>query len=65
MVGNYLYEDAQIYFNWMATGNTPAMVKKVVGKGSQYLIASSDADGDYLDGGQAADQCIAPRGISR
>jgi hypothetical protein len=52
MVGNYLYQDAQIYFNWMATGNTPAMVKKVVGKGSQYLIASSDADGDYLDGGQ-------------
>jgi hypothetical protein len=52
MVGNYLYQDAQIYFNWMATGNTPAMVKKVVGKGSQYLVASSDADGDPLDGGQ-------------
>ncbi len=46
--GRYL--DARTYFFYMATVNTPAMVKKMVGKGSQYALAYTDEDGNYLDG---------------
>ncbi len=42
--------DARTFFFYIATVNTPAMVLKMVGKGSQYALASTDANGDYLDG---------------
>jgi hypothetical protein len=42
--------DARTRFFYAATVNTPAMVLKMIGKGSQYAIAFLDADGNYLDG---------------
>ncbi len=42
--------DARTYFFYIATVNTPAMVRKMVGVGSQYALATTDANGDYLDG---------------
>jgi hypothetical protein len=48
--GRYL--DARTYFFYMATVNTPAMVDKMVGAGSQYALACTDKDGNYLDGGK-------------
>jgi len=42
--------DARTLFFYGATVNTPAMVLKMVGKGSQYAYAATDADGNYLDG---------------
>ena len=35
-----------------ATVTTPAMCMRLTGVGSQYLIASKDADGNHLDGGK-------------
>ena len=37
---------------YMAAGNSPAMMAKNVGQGSQYLWAYRDASGDFLDGGK-------------
>jgi hypothetical protein len=34
----------------MAAGNSPAMMDKNIGQGSQYLWAYRDADGAFLDG---------------
>jgi hypothetical protein len=48
MGGRYL--DARTLYFYQATVNTPAMVLKMVGKGSQYAYATTDANGDYLDG---------------
>ncbi len=42
--------DARTRFFYVATVNTPAMVLKMVGKGSQYALAARDAEGRYLDG---------------
>lgn len=44
--------DARTMFFYIATVNTPAMVLKMVGKGSQYALNILDANGDYLDGGK-------------
>jgi hypothetical protein len=44
--------DARINAYYMAAGNSPAMMAKNVGQGSQYLWAYRDADGDYFDGGK-------------
>lgn len=49
--GRYL--DARTLFFYMATVNTPAMVMKMVGAGSQYAAAYTDEDGNYLDGGKS------------
>ena len=46
--GRYL--DARSYFFYNATVNTPAMVLKMVGKGSQYLIGTKDNKGRRFDG---------------
>ena len=46
--GRYL--DARTFFFYMATVNTPAMAKKFVGKGSQYLFGDKDKNGNYLYG---------------
>ena len=42
--------DSRIYMHFYATGITPAMALKLVGKGSQYAIAYLDKDGNALDG---------------
>ena len=42
--------DARTMFFYLATVNTPAMVLRMVGVGSQYAIASRDSAGEYLDG---------------
>jgi hypothetical protein len=44
--------DARSFFHFYATGITPAMTAKMVGKGSQYAIAYLDAEGKALDGGK-------------
>ena len=42
--------DARTYFFYMATVNTPAMVLKLIGKGSQYALVTKDKDGEYFEG---------------
>ena len=42
--------DSRIYMHFYATGITPAMAVKNVGKGSQYAIAYLDSKGKALDG---------------
>ena len=44
----YLDIDRRAYFSYVATVCTPAMVKKMVNTGSQYLLAIKDGDKDYL-----------------
>ena len=46
--GRYL--DARTQFFYGATMNTPAMVLKMVGLGSQYAIATQDSSGNIFDG---------------
>jgi hypothetical protein len=46
------YLDARTLFFYMATGITPAMAEEIVGGGSQYALATLDADRNYLDGGK-------------
>ena len=48
--GRYL--DSRTLMFYGATLNTPAMVMKMVGVGSQYAYACTDRNGDYLDGGK-------------
>jgi hypothetical protein len=45
--------DARTMFFYQATVNTPAMVLKMVGRGSQYAIATVDKNGEYLDGSKS------------
>jgi len=42
--------DARNNVYYMAAGNSPAMMEKNVGQGSQYLWTYRDADGRFLDG---------------
>ena len=42
--------DARTQFFYIATVNTPAMVLKIPGVGSQYALAATDSEGRYLDG---------------
>jgi len=42
--------DSRVYMHFYATGITPAMSVKMVGKGSQYLIAYLDENKNVLDG---------------
>jgi len=44
--------DARSFFFFYATGITPAMTAKMVGKGSQYALTYVDSDGNALDGGK-------------
>lgn len=44
--------DARTLFFYMATVNTPAMVMKIPGVGSQYAWTAKDAQGEFLDGGR-------------
>jgi hypothetical protein len=59
-VGGYKFQsqpgvlnlDGYIFYYFMATGVTPAMEEKMVGKGSQYAWTARDAAGNLLDGGK-------------
>jgi hypothetical protein len=59
-VGGYKFEsapgvsnlDGAAFYYFMATGVTPAMEEKMVGRGSQYAWTPRDANGSYLDGGK-------------
>jgi hypothetical protein len=42
--------DARVLMHYYATGITPAMVRKMVGVGSQYAAATTDSQGKPLDG---------------
>jgi len=42
--------DARAFFHFYATGITPAMTSKMVGKGSQYAVAYTDARKKPFDG---------------
>ena len=42
--------DARTMFFYIATVNTPAMVWKLIGAGSQYAQNVTDTDGNFLDG---------------
>jgi len=42
--------DSRVYMHFYATGITPAMAIKNVGRGSQYAIAYLDSSGNPLDG---------------
>jgi hypothetical protein len=44
--------DARNNVYYMAAGNSPAMMAKNVGQGSQYLWTYRDAAGEFLDGAQ-------------
>jgi hypothetical protein len=48
----YVNVDNRAAWNYAATGNSPAMVQRTVGSGSQYLLAARDASGAFLDGGR-------------
>jgi len=57
--GGYKFEDngallldSYSFFFFYATGVTPAMEAKMVGKGSQYAAAFVDSEGNPLDGGK-------------
>ena len=44
--------DGYVFYYFMATGVTPAMEMKMVGRGSQYAWTARDAKGEPLDGGK-------------
>jgi len=48
----YVNVDNRAAWNYAATGNSPAMVQRTVGSGSQYLVVTRDASGAFLDGGK-------------
>jgi hypothetical protein len=48
----YVNVDNRAAWNYAATGNSPAMVQRTVGSGSQYLVVTRDAGGAFLDGGK-------------
>jgi hypothetical protein len=58
-IGGYKFEqngannlDGAAFFFFAATGVTPAMEIKMVGKGSQYAWTPTDSKGNLLDGGK-------------
>jgi hypothetical protein len=57
--------DARILFFYQATVNTPAMVLKMVGVGSQYAIGDHDKDGNILDGNKNYKLHIPPNPPAR
>ncbi|MFC1833746.1 DUF1254 domain-containing protein [Thermodesulfobacteriota bacterium] len=53
--------DSRIYMHFYATGITPAMAVKNVGKGSQYAIAYLDKNGNALDGSKTYKIHLPPK----
>lgn len=58
----YRQNDARTSFFYIATGITPAMAMRLTDVGSQYLLASKDADGNYFDGAKTY-KVTLPKGI--
>jgi hypothetical protein len=56
----YVNVDHRAAWNYAATGDSPAMVERIVGAGSQYLMATRDASGAFLDGGKNYRLHLAP-----
>ena len=52
--------DARAGFHFYATGITPAMAMKIIGKGSKYAYTYNDADGNPLDGGKTYKVHVPP-----
>jgi hypothetical protein len=44
--------DVRTYYFYFATIHTPAMLMKMIGAGSQYVMASKDARGERFEGGR-------------
>jgi len=42
--------DDRFMFHYYATGITPAMAMRIIGKGSAYAMTAHDVQGNYLDG---------------
>jgi hypothetical protein len=67
------YLDARSIFFYPATVNTPAMVRKMIGLGSQCIYAARDMQGNCLDGAKnyklntpaVDDQLVAPTVLAR
>ncbi|MGO4740752.1 DUF1254 domain-containing protein [Bosea sp. 2KB_26] len=53
--------DARNNVYYMAAGNSPAMMAKNVGQGSQYLWTYRDADGAFLDGAKTYKLHVPPK----
>ncbi len=53
--------DARDNVYYMAAGNSPAMMEKNVGQGSQYLWTYRDAGGNYLDGAKTYRLHVLPK----
>jgi hypothetical protein len=52
--------DARALFHYFATGITPAMEKKLVGAGSQYVYTGRDSEKRYLDGSKTYKITLPP-----
>ncbi|CAH2602545.1 conserved exported protein of unknown function [Rhodovastum atsumiense] len=52
---------AYSFYYFLATGVTPAMEEKMVGRGSQYAWAARDAKGEPLDGGKSYRLHLPPK----
>ncbi len=52
--------DARAGFHFYATGITPAMAKRIIGKGSKYAYTYLDVDGNPLDGGKTYQVHLPP-----
>ena len=52
--------EARAGFHFYATGITPAMTFKIIGKGSKYAIAYTDAEGNFLDGSKTYKVHVPP-----
>ncbi len=52
--------DARAGFHFYATGITPAMAKKIIGKGSKYAVAYNDTAGNPFDGGKTYKVHVPP-----
>ncbi len=52
--------DVRAGFHFYATGITPAMAMKIIGKGSKYAYTYNDADGNPLDGGKTYKVHVPP-----
>jgi hypothetical protein len=57
---SYRDVDASVTYAHQAFFTAEGMVQKVVGRGSQYLAAYKDGDGNWLDGGQSYSLHVAP-----
>jgi hypothetical protein len=57
--GAYLL-DARAGFHFYATGITPAMAAKIIGKGSKYAVAYTDVEGNHFDGSKTYKVHVPP-----